>query len=99
MPLRQATLTPQGPVRAAKSTAPTPPEAGRRQPAPGTTMHTNGQRLADFTAAQTVLTRSDWIYLYDSPPSLCRFDGELVEKGMPARIVNRLGKKTFGHAA
>lgn len=34
-----------------------------------------------------------------SPPSSCRFDGELVQEGTPARIMNLLGKDALGHAA
>ena len=62
-------------------------------------MHANGQCLADFGAAQTMLARSGRVHFHHLPPSFCRFDGECLQEGTPARIVDLFGKHAFGHAA
>ena len=62
-------------------------------------MHPNRQGLADFAAAQAILARSRRVHLHHAPSSLCRFDGELVQEGTPARVVYLLGKQALGQAA
>ena len=62
-------------------------------------MHSNGQGLAAFAAAQAVLARFGRVHFHHSSPSFCRFDAECLQEATPTRIVDLLGKHASGHAA